>query len=136
MGTLMATLMATKWEPLMGTKNCGSIPVSYTHLRTINGPIQRPPVSWRKMAGCSLEIHMQRMRKDDSAGLSLMPMELWSLAGSRARMESGIIPMPYQTEILVFFIRAGTMSQWMESGITWMKRPELCLMAGFPCRCV
>lgn len=25
MGTLMATLMATKWEPLMGTKNCGSI---------------------------------------------------------------------------------------------------------------
>mgnify|MGYP002230441213 FL=1 len=30
--------------------------------------------------------------------------------------------------------KAGTMSQWMESGITWMKRPELCLMAGFPCQ--
>ncbi len=28
--------------------------------------------------------------------------------------------------------KAGTMSQWMESGITWMKRLEQCEMVGFP----
>ena len=102
--------------------------------RPINGRIQLPLASWRKTVGCSLEILMRRMRRGDSTGLSLMPMESWSLAGLRVRMESGITPMRYQTEILVCFIRVGIMNQWMESGITWMKRPELCLMAGFLCQ--
>ena len=57
--------------------------------------IQLPLASWRKTVGCSLEIPMRRMRRGDSTGLSLMPMESWSLAGLRVRMESGITPVSY-----------------------------------------
>lgn len=104
--------------------------------RTINGPIQCPRCHEEKMAGCSLEIPYAKDEERKDVQLVWFDANgIMGLAGSKESQNGKWYHThTYRANLDTFFTGAGTQGQWMESGITWMKKTRLCDGLGFSVR--